>query len=214
MAEPDQNGTTRKPHRAQTPESLDRVATVPNLLSLIRIILIPVFVLLLLNEGTEMAGLLLLGAVVSTDWVDGYIARRTGQVSNVGKILDPVADRLAIAAALVALVVREAVPLWAALLVLVRDAVVLIAGAAVLARYRVRLDVRWIGKVATFDLMWGIPLIAWGNFELFLHGPAEIAGWVLYAIGIVLYYVAAVIYAVDLVRGIRLARTDEGAPLG
>jgi cardiolipin synthase len=212
MAEPDENVTTRKPPRAQTPESLDRVATVPNLLSLIRIILIPVFVLLLLNEGTEMAGLLLLGAVVSTDWVDGYLARRTGQVSNVGKILDPVADRLAIAAALVALVVREAVPLWAALLVLVRDAVVLIAGAAVLARYRVRLDVRWIGKVATFDLMWGIPLIAWGNFELFLHGPAEIAGWVLYAIGIVLYYVAAVIYAVDLVRGVRQARTDEGAP--
>jgi cardiolipin synthase (CMP-forming) len=212
MAEPDENVTTRKPPRAQTPESLDRVATVPNLLSLIRIIMIPVFVLLLLNEGTEMAGLLLLGAVVSTDWVDGYLARRTGQVSNVGKILDPVADRLAIAAALVALVVREAVPLWAALLVLVRDAVVLIAGAAVLARYRVRLDVRWIGKVATFDLMWGIPLIAWGNFELFLHGPAEIAGWVLYAIGIVLYYVAAVIYAVDLVRGVRLARTDEGAP--
>ncbi|HEX9235943.1 MAG TPA: CDP-alcohol phosphatidyltransferase family protein, partial [Actinomycetota bacterium] len=85
---------------------MDRVATVPNLLSLLRILMIPVFVLLILHHGTEMAGLLLLGAVVSTDWLDGYLARRTGQVSNVGKVLDPVADRLAIAAALVAMVVR------------------------------------------------------------------------------------------------------------
>jgi cardiolipin synthase len=197
----------------QTPESLDRIATVPNALSLVRILLIPVFVVLLLGDGTELAGLLLLGAVVATDWVDGYIARHTGQVSNVGKVLDPVADRLAIAAALVALVVRDAVPLWAALLVLVRDALVLVAGAAVLARHRVRLDVRWIGKVATFDLMWGIPMIAWGNFELFLHGPVEIAGWVLYGIGIVLYYVAAVIYAFDLIRGVRLATAGAQPPL-
>jgi cardiolipin synthase len=162
-----------------------------------------VFVALLLHHGTEVAGLLLLGAVVATDWVDGYIARRTGQVSNLGKVLDPVADRLAIAAALVALVVRDAVPLWAALLVLVRDALVLVAGTIVLVRYRVRLDVRWIGKAATFDLMWGIPLIAWGNFGLFLHRPAKIAGWVLFGFGIALYYVAAVIYAVDMVRAVR-----------
>jgi cardiolipin synthase len=199
MSDPDQS------------DSLDRIATVPNLLSLIRILLIPVFVLLILNDGTEMAGLLLLGAVVSTDWLDGYLARKTGQVSNLGKVLDPVADRLAIAAALIALVVRDAVPLWAALLVLVRDAVVLVAGAVVLARYRVRLDVRWIGKVATFDLMWGIPLIAWGNFELFLHRIAEPAGWVVFTIGIVLYYIAAVIYAFDLVRGVRMARRSEPA---
>jgi cardiolipin synthase len=192
--------------------SLDRIATVPNLLSLLRILLIPLFVLLLLHHGTEMAGLLLLGGVVATDWVDGYLARRTGQVSNLGKVLDPVADRLAIAAALVALVVRHAVPLWAALLVLVRDAVVLLAGAAVLARYRVRLDVRWIGKLATFALMWGIPLIAWGNFELFLDRVAEPLGWVVYWIGIVLYYAAAVIYAFDLVRGVRAARGQVQNP--
>jgi cardiolipin synthase (CMP-forming) len=212
MGDTDQDAGGAGALRAQTPESLDRIATIPNLLSLIRILMIPVFVLLLLNEGTELAGLLLLGAVVSTDWVDGYIARHTGQVSNLGKVLDPVADRLAIAAALVALVVRDAVPLWAALLVLVRDALVLVAGAVVLVRYRVRLDVRWIGKVATFDLMWGIPMIAWGNFELFLHRPVEIAGWVLYGIGIVLYYAAAVLYAIDLVRGVRQARAGEGSP--
>src|SRR5438128_11846186 len=87
-------------HEVAGPSSLDRIATVPNLLSAIRILLIPVFVLLLLRHGTEGAGLVLLALVVATDWVDGQIARRTGQVSNLGKILDPVADRLALAAAL------------------------------------------------------------------------------------------------------------------
>ena len=74
------------------------------------------------------AGLLLFGAVVATDWVDGTIARRTGQVSELGKILDPVADRLAIAAGLIALVVRDVFPVWAALAILVRDVVVLVVG--------------------------------------------------------------------------------------
>src|SRR5438552_18480700 len=101
------------------PARLDRIATVPNVVSFFRILLIPVFVVLLLHHGTEAAGLLLLGGVVATDWVDGYIARHAGQVSNLGKLLDPVADRLAIAAALVTLVLRHAFPLWAALLVLV-----------------------------------------------------------------------------------------------
>src|SRR2546427_354549 len=112
------------PEGRLAPARLDRIATVPNLLSLIRILFIPVFVLLILHHGTEAVGLLLLGAVVATDWVDGYIARRTGQVSNVGKVLDPVADRLAITAALLAMVARHAFPLWAALLVIVRDALI------------------------------------------------------------------------------------------
>ena len=72
---------------------------------------------------------MLFGVVVATDWVDGSVARRTGQVSELGKVLDPTADRLAIAAGLIAFVVRGVFPLWAALLILVRDVVVLIAGA-------------------------------------------------------------------------------------
>jgi cardiolipin synthase len=186
--------------RGPSGEDLNRIATVPNLLSLIRILLIPVFVLLLLQDSkaARMAGLLTLAAVVATDWVDGYIARHTGQVSNLGKLLDPVADRLAIAAALITLAVKEAIPWWAALLVLVRDAAILVVGAVALLRRHVRLDVRWIGKAATFDLMFGFPLIAWGNFGLPLHRLALVVGWFFYSVGIVLYYVAAVIYAFDL----------------
>jgi cardiolipin synthase (CMP-forming) len=185
---------------------LSRIATVPNLLSFIRIALIPVFVLLLLNDGTEAAGLILLAAVVATDWIDGYIARHTGQVSNLGKVLDPVADRLAIAAGLVALMVRDAFPVWAGLLVLVRDGLVILAGTALLVRMRIRMDVRWIGKFATFALMVAIPLIAWGRFDLWLHGLTLPVGWVIFAGGIATYYLAALFYAFDLAAAIRSAR--------
>jgi cardiolipin synthase (CMP-forming) len=188
------------------PASLDRIRTVPNLISLFRVLLIPVFVALILHHGTEESGLLLLGAVVATDWVDGYIARHTGQVSNLGKLLDPVADRLAITAALVAMVARDAFPLWAALLVIVRDGLILIAGVVLLAAYKVRLDVRWIGKAATFALMVGIPLIAWGNFGLYLHAAARAAGWGTFWLGIVLYYAAAAAYAVDVAAAIRASK--------
>jgi cardiolipin synthase len=184
-------------------DPLDRVLTVPNLLSLVRILLIPVFVGLLVHHGTEAPGLLLLGAVVATDWVDGYIARRTGQVTNLGKVLDPVADRLALAAGLVALVVRHAFPLWAALLVIVRDAAILVAGGVILLRRKVRIDVRWVGKAATLGLMFGIPLIAWGNFGLTLHAASKVAGWIFYGAGIVLYYAATVAYAFDMRRAVR-----------
>jgi cardiolipin synthase (CMP-forming) len=203
----------RDPGPPSPPASLDRVATVPNLLSAIRILLIPVFVVLLLRRGraTEMAGLLLLGAVVATDWVDGYIARHTGQVSDLGKVLDPVADRLAIAAALVTLAVRNAVPWWAAAPVLIRDGLVLVVGAALMARYRLRIDVRRIGKLATFALMSGFPLIAWGNFGLWLHALALVAGWILFGLGLALSYAATVPYALDIRRAVAVAREGRRA---
>jgi cardiolipin synthase (CMP-forming) len=181
-----------------------RIVTLPNALSFVRILMIPVYVMLLSRDdrGSEAAGLLILGAVVSTDWVDGWIARRTGQVSDLGKVLDPVADRLALAAALITLVVRRAFPLWAALLVLVRDALLLLVGAVLLVSRRVRIDVRWVGKVATLALMFAIPSIAWGNFGLFLHTVAKVAGWMLFAVGITAYYVATVMYAGDIRRAI------------
>src|SRR5688500_12794409 len=143
-----------------------RVLTIPNLLSAIRILLIPAFVTLILDGDTRLAGFLLLGAVVSTDWVDGYIARRTGQVTEVGKLLDPLADRLAMAAALITFVATDLLPLWAALVILVRDAVVLGAGVWLALTGGPRIEVRTIGKYATFTLMWGLPMIAWGNAGL------------------------------------------------
>jgi cardiolipin synthase len=190
-------------------DSSRRVLTVPNALSFARILLIPAFVLLLLDHGLEAAGLLLLGFVVSTDWVDGTVARRTGQVSELGKWLDPIADRAAIAAALVTLVVRGAFPLWAALLILVRDGAILVAGAFLLARGR-RIDVRYIGKVATFSLMFGVPAIAWGNFGLPLSAAARALGWISFTVGIVEYYVAAALYVADFRAALRGRQPSRG----
>ena len=156
-----------------------------------------------------MAGLVILGAVTSTDWVDGYIARRTGQVSELGKILDPVADRLAIAAALAALVARDAFPLWAALLILVRDAAVLVAGVFLLRTEARRIDVRWIGKVGTFVLMITVPMIAWGNFDLPLAAAFLSIGWIFFAVGIVEYYAATALYVGDFLEALRSDKRSE-----
>jgi len=177
------------------------ILTIPNVLSLARILLIPAMVSLILREGSEAAGLLLWGLLSATDWIDGALARRTGQVSELGKVLDPTADRLVIAAGLIAIVVRGAFPLWAALLILVRDALILLAGLAALLSAGVRIDVRWIGKVATFGLMVGVPLVAWGHFGLPLPAAATALGWIFFAVGIVEYYVATALYAGDLRRG-------------
>jgi cardiolipin synthase len=167
-----------------TRRASDAIATLPNLISALRILLIPAFVWLILHEGTRAAGIVMFAAVAATDWVDGTVARRTGSVSELGKILDPVADRLAIAAGLVALVVADLFPLWAAVAILARDAAVLAGGAIVLFGRHVRVDVRFIGKVATFGLMLAVPSIA--------------LGWIVYAVAIVEYYVAAVRYVGDV----------------
>jgi cardiolipin synthase len=178
------------------------ILTVPNILSLTRIVMIPVFFLLIVGGTHDMAGILVFAAVVSTDWVDGYIARRTGTVSELGKILDPTADRLVIAAGLIALVVRGAFPLWAAVLIFVRDIAVLIVGVVLLARRHLRIDVRYIGKVATFSLMTAIPAISWAHLGLPLKALAGVIGWAAFATGIVEYYVAAGLYAKDIRRAL------------
>ena len=175
-----------------------RVATVPNLISAIRILLIPLFVALIVDPDTTTAGLIVFGVVVATDWVDGLVARRTGQVSELGKVLDPVADRLAIAAGLIALAIRGVFPWWAAALILVRDVAVFIVGVAVLWRSEVRIEVRWIGKIATFSLMTAIPFVSWGALGLPLAEATTVIGWAAFAVGIVEYYVAAFAYLRDI----------------
>jgi len=186
-------------------EASDRILTVPNALSFIRIAMIPVFVILLLDEGTRLWGFLVLGIVQATDWVDGYIARRYGQVTELGKVLDPFADRLAVGAALITFVVADLFPLWAALLVLVRDGLVLLAAGVIALLRGPRIEVRRIGKIATFTLMWGIPMIAWGNAGLLLDDAVRVHGWIWFSVGYLEYLAATWLYVVDLRRA-RAAR--------
>ncbi len=184
----------------------DRILTIPNLLSFARIALIPVFVWLIVDRDTTFAGLVLFGAVVGTDWVDGAIARAMEQVSELGKMLDPVADRLAIGAGLVALVVRDAFPLWAALAILIRDAVILAVGVVLLLIRGVRIDVRYVGKVATFALAVAIGCIAWGVLGYPFSAAFLACGWTFFAVGLAEYYLAAVLYAGDLRRALAAER--------
>ena len=174
------------------------IVTVPNILSFSRIALIPVFCWLSANDATRLWGILLFAVVVSTDWVDGYVARKTGQVTELGRILDPLADRLAIAAGLLTFAISGIFPLWAALLILIRDVAVLLGGVAVLWGRDIRIDVRWIGKIATFSLMVAIAWIAWGNAGGPLAEVLLVGGWLAYTVGIVEYYIAAGLYAIDV----------------
>jgi cardiolipin synthase (CMP-forming) len=174
------------------------VITVPNILSFARIALIPAFCWLSANERTRLWGILLFAVVVSTDWVDGYVARRTGQVSELGRILDPVADRLAIGAGLLTFAISGIFPFWAALLILVRDVTLLLGGAALLWGRDIRVEVRWIGKIATASLMAAIAWIAWGNAGGPLGEVLLVGGWLAYVVGIVEYYIAAALYVIDV----------------
>lgn len=186
----------------QRQESSRRLLTIPNVLSAARIALIPVFVILLLDGDTRVAGFFLLLVVVSTDWVDGAVARRTGQVTELGKVLDPVADRLALGAALITFLAVDAIPLWAALLVLVRDGLILVAGAVLGAR-GIRIAVRPMGKYATFTLWWGIGFIAWSSFGFVMDDVAAVIGWVWFIVGILEYYAATVAYIGDVQHALR-----------
>src|SRR5947209_12690601 len=134
-----------------------RVVTIPNLISLVRLACAPVFVWLLVDDEL-LAAAALLAVLGASDWVDGWIARQFDQGSNLGKVLDPVADRILLLVAAVALVVQGSVPLVVGILVLAREAVVSVAVLALAAAGARRIDVQWVGKAGTLALMFAFPL--------------------------------------------------------
>lgn len=172
--------------------------TVPNLISLIRLALVPVFLWLLLGRDQVGAAGWLLGIIGSTDWVDGYLARRLDQVSRVGELLDPVADRLAVVAAVIGGLIADVLPVWFGVAILVREAAVA-AGALVLGvRAGAKLRVRQAGKLATLLLYAAIAWLYLGvGYDLaWLRGVA----WLVAVPGLVLYYAVAAQYAGDARR--------------
>lgn len=176
-------------------EGLDRILTVPNALSVIRLCLIPVFVWLLFGRESRVGAALLLGGLGATDWIDGFIARRYNQVTTLGKVLDPTADRLLLVVAVVSILIDGSVPAIVAIPVIVRETLV---GGAVLVLAAMgarRIDVTWVGKAATFALMFAFPLFLAGADEDF--GPHEVfraGGWVAAVVGLALSWYAAATY--------------------
>ena len=189
----------------------NRVLTVPNLLSVIRLCLIPVFVWLLFGRHNRGGAALLLAGLGATDWVDGYVARHFNQVSELGKVLDPTADRLLLGTAVISILIDGSVPAIVAWPVIVRELAVagtVLVLAALGAR---RVDVSFQGKAGTFALMCAFPLFLVGNdHAVALRHQLRWAGWLAAAIGLAFSYYSAARY-VPLARdALRDGRLEKG----
>ena len=178
----------------QTEVQTDRVLTVPNVLSALRLLGVPLFLWLILVPQADGWAILLLAVSGFTDWLDGYLARRWNQISRVGQLLDPVADRLYILATLVGLLLRGIVPWWFVVILLSRD--VLMAGVLWVLKRRdvVGLPVHFLGKAATFNLLYAFPLLLIGDGSTWWAEAAKIFGWAFAVWGTALYWWAAVLY--------------------
>jgi cardiolipin synthase len=181
---------------AQPVSGEDRILTIPNGFTVIRLLCVPLFLWLLFGKQPHdrYHAALLLAALGATDWVDGYLARHLGQVSTVGKVLDPTADRVLLGVAVVAILIDGSVPLWIGVLVLAREAVVATAAIILAAAGARRIDVQWAGKAGTFGLMVTFPLFMVGHSGVGWHHLAEVLAWccVIPALAFSLY--AAVTY--------------------
>ena len=187
----------------------DRILTPPNVLSMLRLVCVPVFLWLILTHQDNWALLVLILSGVS-DYLDGKIARHYNLVTRVGQLLDPLADRLYILSTLLGLAWREVIPWWLVVILVSRE----IFGTALLLgvrHYGYRaLPVHFVGKAATFNLLFAFPLILLGQGSSSFATVALSTGWAFAWWGTVLYWVAGVMYAVQTRDIVRVARAAEG----
>jgi cardiolipin synthase (CMP-forming) len=172
----------------------DRLLTVPNALSVVRLACIPLFLWLLFGRDNRAAAAVLLGALGATDWVDGYVARHFNQVSNVGKVLDPTADRLLLGVGIVALLIDGSVPAWVAIAALVRESLVAGAALGLAALGARRVEVQWVGKAGTFAMMFAFPFFLASHSTVGWRDVAGVIAWVFAIPGLVLSWYAAGAY--------------------
>ena len=198
---------------APTPAPADesRILTLPNLITLIRLSCLPLFLWLLFGAEDRAAAAWLLAALGATDWVDGYLARHMHQVSEVGKILDPVADRLLFFVGGGAILIDGAVPVWFAITVLVRELLVGGATLVLAALGARRIDVTWYGKAGTFFLMIAFPLFLGAESDVSWADTAEVLAWLTGIPGLVLSLYSAVLYVPLARRALAEGRRDSSA---
>jgi cardiolipin synthase len=195
----------------------DRVWTVPNLISLVRLACAPIFLWLLFGADSFWAATILLAVLGASDWVDGWIARRYDQGSELGKVLDPTADRVLLLTAVVALLIDDRIPRWYGILMLAREVVIAVFTLALAAAGASRIDVLWVGKAGTFCTMFSFPAFLAASIT---HGATRdvfwIIGWVFAVPALVLSYYAAVRYIPAARRALRDGRVrhDDRAPEG
>ncbi|MGP0029353.1 MAG: CDP-alcohol phosphatidyltransferase family protein [Acidimicrobiales bacterium] len=173
---------------------LDRVLTAPNVITLVRLLCIPLFLWLLFGAHRQSLAAVLLAGLGATDWVDGYVARRYHQVSTLGKILDPAADRILVGTAVIAIMVYGAVPLWFGLATIAREVLVSVMVLALASLGAARIDVLWVGKAGTFGLMFAYPAFLLSDGTAAWQGPIRIVAWVAGLGGLTLAWIAAASY--------------------
>jgi cardiolipin synthase (CMP-forming) len=190
------------------------VLTIPNALSVLRLLLIPVFLWLVLGpeaDGVAVAVLMFLGV---SDYLDGYLARRLRQTSTLGALLDPVADRLYILAVVVGLGLREVIPLWLVIALPLRDVLLWVLVPFLRRRGYTALPVHFLGKAATAALLYAFPLLLLGDGDSTAAVVARVFGWAFALWGVGMYWWAGVLYAWQvrrlLVQGVSRTRVADG----
>jgi cardiolipin synthase len=173
---------------------MERILTIPNALSFLRLGSVPVFVYLFVTDHTN-AAVILYAAGGWTDFFDGWIARRFNQVSELGKLLDPIADRVFIAALVVALIATDVLPLWVALVIIGRDVLILGLYPIVHRGSLKKIRVNFVGKCATAALLVGLTGLAITETSLSWGDDFDIPGRVMVGVGAVLYWVSGAMYA-------------------
>jgi cardiolipin synthase (CMP-forming) len=192
----------------------NRIWTVPNIISFIRLLGVPLFLFLLLGpHHHDVAAVVVLALGGTTDWVDGYAARRLGQVSRLGELLDPFADRLYILAALLGLTVRDVVPWWLTIALLLREAVLGVALLVLRRRGYGPPAVHYVGKTGTFVLLFAFPVMLLAKAAPTIDTVVYPIGWGLCWWALGLYWTAAVLYLAQttaVLRADRVAGTVAG----
>ncbi len=208
----DLNVTSAEQPAAPTGEGslFDNLWTIPNLFTLVRLLCLPVFLWLLFSRDNRAGAAWMLAVLGSTDWVDGYIARRFNQVSEFGKIFDPTVDRLFFFVSVVAIIIDDSIPLWFGVAVLFRElAVGAMMTIATLFFGMERFDVTWWGKTATFLLMGAVPSFLLGNADVFESDVFGVLAWLLGIPGLALSYWTGIGYIPAVRAGVAAGRTDR-----
>jgi cardiolipin synthase len=187
----------------------DRILTVPNVITVGRLLCLPIFVWLLLHDENRAAAAWLLGALGATDFVDGYVARHLHQTSKLGKILDPVADRLLLFVGIGAILYDGTVPIWFAVAVLVREVLVSVATLALAALGAKRIEVTWYGKAGTFANMFAFPLFLGSHSTVSYSSACAFLAWVAAIPGLLLSYYALFLYFPIARSALREGRSAE-----
>ena len=188
------------------PQTVHRIWTVPTLISFARLLGVPLFLVLMFSHH-QVSAVIVLAIGGTSDWIDGYLARRLHQVSRLGELLDPLADRLYILATLLALTATSVLPWWFTAALLLREATLLVS-LFVLRRHGYGPPpVHYLGKTATFILLFAFPVLllataTGGATSTFFHA----VGWGLAWWGVVLYWIAGLFYVIQVAGAVRAAR--------